>query len=133
MQIELAIKRWKSVLDVGQLRAKEGSPLAEVWLLGKLLYALLVERRARRRLGADWSRLEGGRHRTLWRVWKRMLDEVSVHILGIEAWREEEWEACIKVIMERPCRRKLQGLPDDVIAMYHDLPTSNQEEPWDTA
>jgi hypothetical protein len=24
-------------LDVGKLRAKEGSPLAEVWLLGKLL------------------------------------------------------------------------------------------------
>jgi hypothetical protein len=38
--VEIAIKRWKSVLDVGQLRAKEGRPLAEVWWLGKLLYAL---------------------------------------------------------------------------------------------
>jgi hypothetical protein len=28
-QIEIVIKRWKSVLDVGQLRAKEGRPLAE--------------------------------------------------------------------------------------------------------
>jgi hypothetical protein len=45
-QIELAIKRWKSVLDVGKLRAKEGRPLTEVWLLGTLLYALVVERRA---------------------------------------------------------------------------------------
>src|SRR5262249_16144343 len=42
-QIESALKRWKSVLDVGKLRAKEGSPLAEVWLLGKLLSALVVE------------------------------------------------------------------------------------------
>jgi hypothetical protein len=127
-QIEIAIKRWKSVLDVDRLRAKEGSPLAEVWLLGKLLYALVVERRARRRLGADWSRLDGVRRGTFWRVWTLIQDEVSVHILGVDAWREEGWEACMKVIMERPRRRKLQRLPDAVIAMYHGLPTSDQEE-----
>ena len=34
-QVELAIKRWKSGLDVDALRAKAGSPLAEVWLHGK--------------------------------------------------------------------------------------------------
>ncbi len=127
-QIEIAIKRWKSVLQVGQLRAKEGSPLAEVWLLGKLLYALLVERRARRRLGADWSRLDGARRGTFWRVWKLIQDEVSVHILGVEAWHEAGWAACVKVIMERPRRRQLQCLPDEVIDVYHDLPTSAQEE-----
>jgi hypothetical protein len=127
-QIEIAIKRWKSVLDVDRLRAKEGSPLAEVWLLGKLLYALVVERRARRRLGADWSRLDGVRRGTFWRVWTLIQDEVSVHILGVDAWREEGWEACMKVIMERPRRRKLQRLPDAVIAMYQGLPTSDQEE-----
>jgi IS4 transposase len=33
--VELAIKRWKSVLDVDALRAKARSPLAEVWLHGK--------------------------------------------------------------------------------------------------
>ena len=36
-QVELAIKRWKSVLDMDALRAKAGSPLAEVWLHGTLL------------------------------------------------------------------------------------------------
>jgi hypothetical protein len=127
-QVEIAIKRWKSVLDVGKLRAKEGSPLAEVWLLGKLLYALLVERRARRRLGADWSCLDRERRGTFWRVWKLSQDEVSVHILGVAAWREEGWEACMKVLMERPRRRTLQRLPDEVIDMYHGLPTSDQEE-----
>jgi hypothetical protein len=126
-QIEIAIKRWKSVLDVGQLRAKEGSPLAEVWLLGKLLYAVVVERRARRRLGADWSRLDGERRGTFWRVWKLIQDEVSVHILGVDAWREEGWDACMKVIMERPRRRKLQCLPADVIDVYHSLPSSDPE------
>ena len=35
-QVEIAIKRWKSVLDVDALRAKAHSPLAEVWLHGKL-------------------------------------------------------------------------------------------------
>ena len=50
-QVEIAIKRWKSVLDVDALRAKANSPLAEVWLQGKLLYALMLERRMRRQLG----------------------------------------------------------------------------------
>jgi hypothetical protein len=125
--IEIAIKRWKSVLDVGKLRAKDGSPLAEVWLLGKLLYALVVERRARRQCGEDWSRLDGERRGTLWRVWKRIQDEVGVHILGVEAWRAEGWEACVKVLMERSRRRKLQRLPDEVLDMYHGLSTSDQE------
>ncbi len=34
--VEIAIKRWKSVLDVDALRAKATSPLAEVWRPGKL-------------------------------------------------------------------------------------------------
>jgi hypothetical protein len=125
-QIASAIKRWKSVLDVGKFRAKEGSPLAEVWLLGKLRYATVVERRARRHLGADWSRLDRERRGTFWRVWKLVQDEVRVHILGVAAWREEGWEACVKVLMERPRRRKLQRLPDAVIDMCHSLPTRDQ-------
>ena len=116
------------MLDVGQLRAKEGSPLAEIWLRGKLLYAMVVERRARRHLGADWSRLDGERRGTFWRVWKLVQDEVRVHILGVAAWREEGWKACMKVLMERPRRRKLQHLPDAAIAMYHGLPINSQEE-----
>jgi Transposase DDE domain len=36
-QVASAIKRWKSVLDVDALRAKANSPLAAVWLHGKLL------------------------------------------------------------------------------------------------
>ena len=34
-QIEIAIKRWNSVLDVDLLRARDESPLAEGWLHGK--------------------------------------------------------------------------------------------------
>jgi hypothetical protein len=68
-QVEIAIKRWKSVLDVDALRAKATSPLAEVWLHGKLLYALMLERRMRRQLGDSWGRLDHERVGTWWRVW----------------------------------------------------------------
>ena len=35
--IDIAIKRWKSILSVEALRAKARSPLAAVWLHGTLL------------------------------------------------------------------------------------------------
>jgi hypothetical protein len=35
--IEVAIKRWQSLLDADLLRRRYGSPLADVWLHGKLL------------------------------------------------------------------------------------------------
>ena len=37
---------------------KASSPLAAVWLHGKLLYALMLERRMRRQLGDSWGRLD---------------------------------------------------------------------------
>ena len=58
-QVELAIKRLKSVLDLDQLRAKQGSPLADVWLHGKLLYALCIDKYARRHGGDDSSASRG--------------------------------------------------------------------------
>ncbi len=43
-QVELVFKRLKSILDLNRLRAK-GSELAQVYLLGKLLAALILEAR----------------------------------------------------------------------------------------
>jgi Transposase DDE domain len=82
-QAELAIKRLKSVLDLDQLRAKQGSPLADVWLHGKLLYALVIEKYARSRVSDDWSRLERQRPATWWRVWKIIRREVAEWIIGV--------------------------------------------------
>jgi Transposase DDE domain len=119
-QIELAIKRWKSVLDVDALRAKATSPLAEVWLHGKLLYALMLERRMRRSLGDAWSRLDHERLATWWRVWGMFKDEIAPMITGALFWKEEAWKACLKVLAERPRRRKLQQLPPEALAvLYH--------------
>jgi hypothetical protein len=113
-QVELAIKRLKSILDLDPLRAKQGSPLAEVWLYGKLLYALVIDQRARRQVGEDWSRLERQRPATGWRLWTITRREVAGWITGVLHWRAENWPACFEVLQERPRRRQLQALPDGV-------------------
>jgi len=119
-QVEIAIKRWKSVLDVDALRAKATSPLAEVWLHGKLLYALMLERRMRRQLGDSWGRLNHERVGTWWRVWGMLKDELAPMITGALFWKEEAWAACLKVLAERPRRRQLQQLPPAALGvLYH--------------
>lgn len=129
-QVEIAIKRWKSVLDVDALRAKAGSPLAEVWLHGKLLYALMLERRMRRQLGDSWSRLDQERVATWWRVWGMLKDEMAPMITGALFWKAEGWGACLKVLAERPRRRKLQQLPPEAIAvLYRDEKSQEQGQP----
>ncbi len=128
-QIEIAIKRWKSVLDVDALRAKARSPLAEVWLHGKLLYALMLERRMRRQLGDSWSRLDQERLATWWRVWGMLKDEIAPMISGALFWKPEAWAACLKVLAERPRRRKLQQLPLEAIAVLYQGDENQEEEP----
>jgi hypothetical protein len=113
-QVELAIKRLKSLLDVDQLRAREGSALAQLYLHGKLLYAWVVERRARRRCGEACMRLDGPRQATWWRVWKLIKQEVAIMISGVRQWNFARWEQCLAVMQERPRRRTLQTLPDRV-------------------
>ncbi len=113
-QVELAIKRLKSLLDVDQLRAREGSALAPLYLHSKLLYAWIVERRARRRCGEAWMRLDGPRQATWWRVWKLIKQEVAIMISGVRQWNFQRWEQCLAVMQERPRQRKLQTLPDRV-------------------
>ena len=126
-QVELAIKRWKSVLDVDALRAKANSPLAEVWLQGKLLYALMLERRMRRQLGDSWGRLDHERIGTWWRVWGMLQDELAPMITGALFWKEDAWAACMKVLMERPRRRQLQQLPPAALAVLYRCDASQQE------
>jgi hypothetical protein len=129
-QVEIAIKRWKSVLDVAALRAKAHSPLAEVWLHGKLLYALMLERRMRRQLGDSWGRLDHERVGTWWRLWGMLKDELAPMITGAMFWKEDAWAACLKVLMERPRRRKLQQLPlaaIDILSRCYRCDANQQE------
>jgi hypothetical protein len=126
-QVELAVKRWKSLLDVAALRARAASPLAEVWLRGKRLYAVLIEQRAQHKLGTHWTRLDGERCATWWRAWKLVKDEVDVCILGVPGRRDVGWHACIGVLAERPRRRRLQRLPEEVVTRNQDVPEASQE------
>ena len=126
--IEIAIKRWKSVLDVDALRAKARSPLAEVWLHGKLVYALMLERRMRRTLGDSWGRLDHERVGTWWRVWGMLKDAIAPRITGALCWQEAAWAACLQVLAERPRRRKLQQLPPAAIALLYRHDAGQQEE-----
>lgn len=113
-QVELVIKRLKSILDIDQLRAREQSPLAELYLHGKLLYTWVLEKRARRRAGADWNRLNQPRRATPWRIWKLLRHELAVAINGVLHWNLSRWSASLEVMQERPRRRQLQTLPDRV-------------------
>jgi hypothetical protein len=124
--IEIALKRWKSIRSVDALRAKARSPLAAVWLHGKLRYALMLERRMRRRLGDHWSQLDHERVATWWRVWGMLEEEMTPLITGSLFWKEEAWEVCLKVLAERPRRRKLPQLPPEVIAVFYRCDVSQQ-------
>jgi hypothetical protein len=129
-QVEIAIKRWKSVLDVDALRAKACSPLAEVWLHGKLLYALMLERRMRRTLGDHWGRLDQERVGTWWRVWEMLKDAIAPLITGALFWQAEAWMTCLQMVAERPRRRKLQQLPPEALALlYHRQERIHEELP----
>jgi hypothetical protein len=110
-QVELAIKRWKSLLDVGRLRAKAEGTLASLWLHGKVLYALLLERRCRRLAGDQWGYLDQSRQATWWRSWPLMTPWMVTAISGVTRWKESQWPACIEVMKERRRRRQLQTLP----------------------
>jgi hypothetical protein len=110
-QVELAIKRLKSLLNIDQLRAKKDSMLAELYLHGKLLYAWVIEKRFGRRCGLDWNRLDQPRHATPWRVIKLFQKELNSAISGVRQWDLRRWTEALKVMQERPRRRQLQTVP----------------------
>ena len=123
-QVELGIKRYKSLLAAARVRAKRGSPLATVYLLGKLLFALLVERRALARLGNAWTQMLAARQATWWRAWKLIAQEVIGAVLNTAAWSEWEWHAVLRALAERSRRRTLQVVPVAVAEWLRTTPLS---------
>jgi hypothetical protein len=113
-QVELVIKRLKSILNIDHLRARKNSLLADLYLHGKLLYAWVVEKRSRRRCGDDWNRLDQPRRATAWRVWRKVQEELRTAISGVREWDERRWPDAEKVLQERPRRRPLQTVPKPI-------------------
>jgi hypothetical protein len=121
-QVELVIKRYKSLLAAAQVRAKRGSPLAMVDLTGKLLFALLVERRAVARLGREWTQMLTVRVATWWRVWNLLAKELQDAVLDTVRWSEWDWRAVLRARAERNRTRQLQVLPPAVASWLRSTP-----------
>jgi hypothetical protein len=109
--IELVIKRLKSILDIDRLRAREGGLLAQLYLHGKLLYATVVEKLVRKRFGTQGTWLDGDRLQTPWRLWTLVAQEVKAWIATVDVWDERRIADSLQAMRERPRRRSLQTLP----------------------
>lgn len=121
-QVELVIKRYKSLLAAARVRAKRGSPLATVYLGGKLLFALLVERRAMTRLGNAWTQMLRVRQATWWRIWKLIAKEVQEAVLNTARWGDWDWHAVLRALAERKRKRQLQVVPPAVAEWLRTTP-----------
>ena len=128
-QIELVIKRYKSLLNGAGLRAKKGSPLAQVYLLGKLIFAVLLERRAIKRLGNEWTQMSAARKATWWRVWKLLAAEMKEAVLNTAAWSAWDWQALLRALSERTRKRKLQVIPTEVARWLKTTPLVSSLQP----
>jgi len=112
-QVELFIKRLKSLLDIDKLRSKEESALNMVYIYGKLLFTTLLMKRTDAtfnvsNIGTD---PEKSRDITPWRFWKMIRDEMKSIILVASSWKKENHLVAVEVMKERPRKRKLQTLP----------------------
>jgi hypothetical protein len=114
-QVELVFKRWKSLLNVDLLRAKVNNPLGNLWMHGKLLYALMIERRINRIFGSAINDLTEARKTTGWSVYQAMVEQVSPLISGVAFWHVEAWPDFLKVTAQRSRKRALQNLSQDFL------------------
>lgn len=106
-QIEMVIKRLKSLLKIDALRAKRGSRLARVYLLGKIIYALMIEKRA---ILAAPDRIAE------WRVWKIVAEQLRPRIT-LSALQPDVIEPdALKVLKERS--RKRHRLRDTISPIF---------------
>ena len=119
-QVELVIKRLKSLLDFDCLRAKQNSDLAQVYLHGKLLYAAVIEKIANRRLHWTSAGMIPERTHTAWRVWVLIASEVKSWLMSALPRQEQYKEDGLKALCERPRKRKLQTLPAQAFKLIDD-------------
>lgn len=119
-QVELAIKRLKSILDLSEIRCQKDSPLGELWLLGKLVYYLLLVKRMN--LPEEWLIPNEDRVGTLWRPLKWAKLSVDPMISGSLFWKEGARSRALEVLRERKRKRRLQTIPSGVVTS---LPSSD--------
>jgi len=114
-QVELLIKRMKSLLQIDELRARKGSQLAELYLHGKLLYAAVTEKIMQRRFPTACRKMDAPRQLTDWRLWQTVADDLKAGIKGCFPPSVRFTEDCLKSLAERRRKRGLQALPAKVM------------------
>jgi DDE family transposase len=124
-QIELAFKNLKSLLHIEHFRTHPESQLTQVYIWGKLLYALLIDSKLRKALAQDWTSLSSpSRFLALWcptRLAKRQLD---ASLLRAERWQLGALASRPKALAQSQHRRRaLQTLPPALL-----LPPSHQPQ-----
>jgi len=119
-QVELTIKRMKSLLDVDKLRAFKESPLAELYLYGKRLYAAVVEKITNRRFSRAMKGMVRDRRITPWRLWNLINEALRTAITTCFPYKEQYELDAIKSMTERPRKRKLQTLPESIFGLISD-------------
>lgn len=114
-QIELVFKRLKTLLSLSALRTNQHSPLAEVYLYGKLLYAAMLESYLRQYFNVDSYYLNQERRDTPWRLWNLLHQQLMA------CFSLSTRHSCIpvqsvqKAMRERQRKRKLQTMPNNMI------------------
>ena len=116
-QVELAIKRLKSIVDIDRLRARKDSPLAELYLYGKLLYAAVVEKLVAKRFGQSSCRMDRPRTHTPWRLWQLVTKAVCAGLVACFPVQPRYLKDSLKSLCERPRKRRLQTLPPPVLEL----------------
>ncbi len=118
-QVELLIKRLKSLLLIDELRARKGSDLAELYWYGKLLYAAAVEKIAQCRFPGANRKMDALRQLTDWRLLQTTAEELRAGIKACFPPQIRFTEDCLKSLAERSRKRELQTLPDNVMGWIH--------------
>ena len=107
-QIEWAFKRWKSGLRLSELRARRESTLSEVWILGKIIYILHLQRKAY----TCWQSLDDKKGiafgTILWTLLKELDSSSSFILMGRYRLPLLPKVILLKIVAERPRIRRPQ-------------------------
>lgn len=121
-QIELVFKRLKTLLSLTELRTKQGSALAEIYLYGKLLYAVMLECYLRQFVNVQAYYLydeKCDRLETPWRLWHLFHQQLMACLTVYLSSSDIPIDAMQKVMRERQRKRKLQTIPNNLMENLH--------------
>lgn len=110
-QVELSIKRLKSIINIDRLRAFKGSKMAELYLYANLLYATLVEKIMRLRFKGKMYLFDKNRKISVWRLTQAIHEQLKAGIAKVFPMVERFNSAMVKSLSERKRKRELQKPP----------------------